>query len=577
MGFDKEESSKSDRFRDKKDPVSGAERPLDSEKPKLGIVVQIDQQLISCQKLMKNYKGIDTVRVSQTIFQNDNLFDREKTELFVYEGEEKTEGLRDGKRVFTLDSTIRLSDQMRQKSDLGYFSDDKVSRVIDNLRSRGFLPVVTSKSDQDQQQAIFTKNGLYFIVNFGYKNKEALEKDYNEKINNGNEFEKAVFMLKLEIAKKNNFQNESISLWMRSVGDIQKKDNSEEIIIEEELPVVGDDAEKFQSVLNTYTDVYQNLLNAIFEIEEITPPSLTINIGKNGKKIRDRWSFKNNQDKLDIPVQTGTFFERKRSEVRSEDLPIKFEDIAGQEKAIDEAKKFVMGIKKSEVYESRGVKPIKGMLLYGPPGNGKTLIAKAIANESGAEFIPISVKDIASKYYGDTEKRIGEYFEKANNITKETGKTVILFFDEMEALAPKRNESHEATQKMISVLLTNIDGIGANSRVRILGATNRLESLDDAILRSGRIDRCVEVPLPEEKGREAILKLHIEAAKKRATSGDDLFSRDIDLSHIAKLTQGLSGADLANLVNSVLGAKVMAEIEGVAWTPVTTLDLIGLL
>ncbi|OGX06664.1 MAG: AAA family ATPase [Omnitrophica bacterium RIFCSPLOWO2_12_FULL_50_11] len=190
-------------------------------------------------------------------------------------------------------------------------------------------------------------------------------------------------------------------------------------------------------------------------------------------------------------------------------------------------------LKHEAVFREANLEPPKGILLYGPPGTGKTLIAKALATESEVNFIAVKGPELISKYVGESERGIREIFRKA----KQAAPTIV-FFDEIDALLPIRGRSggdSQVTERVISQFLTELDGIEKLKGVLVLGATNRLELVDPAVLRTGRFDFLLEVPIPDEKTREAIFKIH--------TKGKP-FDKDVDLGDLAEKTEGLVGSDI---------------------------------
>jgi transitional endoplasmic reticulum ATPase len=190
-------------------------------------------------------------------------------------------------------------------------------------------------------------------------------------------------------------------------------------------------------------------------------------------------------------------------------------------------------LKHPESFERMGITPPKGILLYGPPGCGKTLLAKAVANESGANFISVKGPELLSKWFGESEQRIRELFRRAKQVAP-----AIIFFDEIDALAPRRGYGiHEATERIVSQLLTEMSGIEEMKNVVVIAATNRPDLVDPALLRPGRIDRFVLVPPPNEKERLEILKIHTR----------NMPLKNVDLVELAKKTEGYSGADLEAL------------------------------
>jgi transitional endoplasmic reticulum ATPase len=193
-------------------------------------------------------------------------------------------------------------------------------------------------------------------------------------------------------------------------------------------------------------------------------------------------------------------------------------------------------LKNAEVFERMGIMPPKGILLFGPPGCGKTLLARAVATESEANFIAIKGPEVFSKWVGESEKAIREVFRKARMSAPS-----IVFFDEMDSLVPRRGSGYGdsgVTDRVISQLLTEIDGITALQDVVVIAATNRPDMVDPAVLRPGRFDRLIYVPEPGEEGRLQILKIH--------TRGMPL-TKDVNLQELAQLTKGYSGADIESV------------------------------
>ena len=219
----------------------------------------------------------------------------------------------------------------------------------------------------------------------------------------------------------------------------------------------------------------------------------------------------------------------------SEKIPeITYEDIGGLTEEIKKIREMVeIPIKHPEIFQKLGVEAPKGVLLHGPPGTGKTLLAKAVANESEANFILLNGPEVMSKFYGESEKKIRDIFEEA----EKTAPTII-FIDELDAVAPKREDvSGEVERRVVSQILTVMDGLKSRGKVIVIGATNRVNAVDPALRRPGRFDREIEVGVPDKKGRLSILKIH--------TRGMPL--KGVKLEDIASLTHGFVGADLEAL------------------------------
>jgi len=226
----------------------------------------------------------------------------------------------------------------------------------------------------------------------------------------------------------------------------------------------------------------------------------------------------------------------KAVDISEENLPqVTYEDIGGLKEEVKKIREMVeLPLKHPEIFARLGIEPPKGVLLYGPPGTGKTLLAKAVANESESHFILINGPEIMSKFYGESEKRIRDIFEEA-----EKNSPSIIFIDEIDAIAPKREETGgEVERRVVSQLLAMMDGLQARGKVIVIAATNRPNSIDPALRRPGRFDREIEINVPDKAGRLSILKIH--------TRGMPL-TKDVDLDELAAKTHGFVGADVSAL------------------------------
>lgn len=214
---------------------------------------------------------------------------------------------------------------------------------------------------------------------------------------------------------------------------------------------------------------------------------------------------------------------------------VTYDDIGGMAATIDQLREMVeLPLRYPELFQRLGVDPPKGVLLHGPPGTGKTRLARAVANESDASFFLINGPEIMGSAYGESEKRLREVFEEANRNAPS-----IVFIDEIDSIAPKRGQvSGEAEKRLVAQLLTLMDGLEARANLVVIAATNRPEAIDEALRRPGRFDREIIVGVPDERGRREILGIHTRGMP---------FSEDVNLPELARVTYGFVGADLAAL------------------------------
>ena len=222
-----------------------------------------------------------------------------------------------------------------------------------------------------------------------------------------------------------------------------------------------------------------------------------------------------------------------------EDVQVTFNDVAGIDEAVEELKEVVEFLKTPQKYQALGGRIPRGVLLVGPPGTGKTMLAKAVAGEAGVPFFGLSGSDFVEMYVGVGAARVRDMFQQALQRSP-----AIIFIDELDALGKVRGSGapggHDEREQTLNALLVEMDGFGTDHSVIVMGATNRPETLDPALMRPGRFDRHVLVDRPDIKGREKILNVHARRIK---------MSDEVDLKRVAKLTPGFVGADLANLVN----------------------------
>ncbi|MDV0445761.1 ATP-dependent zinc metalloprotease FtsH [Methanimicrococcus sp. At1] len=256
-------------------------------------------------------------------------------------------------------------------------------------------------------------------------------------------------------------------------------------------------------------------------------------------------------------VGSDTKVNYKDSAYKGEDGPkgksagnIHYEDIGGLGRELNQVREMIeYPLRHPEVFEKLGIEPPKGVLLYGPPGTGKTLIARAVANEVNAYFDTISGPEIISKYYGDSEEKLREIFEKA-----EENAPAIIFIDEIDSIAPKREESKgEVERRVVAQLLALMDGLKSRGGVIVIAATNLPDSIDPALRRGGRFDREIEIGVPDKEGRMEILQIHTRNVP---------LASDVDIGKYANMTNGFVGADLALVVKEAAMHALRREFPG---------------
>src|SRR6266581_2569814 len=230
---------------------------------------------------------------------------------------------------------------------------------------------------------------------------------------------------------------------------------------------------------------------------------------------------------------------------------VTYEDIGGLHSEIQRIREMVeLPLRHPELFQRLGIEPPKGVFLYGPPGCGKTLLAKAVASESDANFYVISGPEIMSKFYGESEARLREIFQKA----QETAPSII-FIDEMDAIAPKREEvTGEVERRVVAQLLSLMDGMRARGNIIVIGATNRPNAIDPALRRPGRFDREIEIGVPDKMGRHEVLQIHTRAMP---------LTSDVNLHLLSDICHGYTGADMSALCREAAMKALRRYLPGI--------------
>jgi len=227
-------------------------------------------------------------------------------------------------------------------------------------------------------------------------------------------------------------------------------------------------------------------------------------------------------------IELRSQFEEPKEARRAD---VTYDDIGGLGNTVDQVREMVeLPLRHPELFQRLGIDPPKGVLLYGPPGTGKTLLARAVANETEAQFFHIAGPEIMGRHYGESEQRLRQVFQEAQQ-----NAPAIIFIDEIDSIAPKREEvTGEVERRIVAQLLTLMDGLEPRQNIVVIGATNRREAIDEALRRPGRFDREIVIGVPDEPGRREVLTIH--------TRGMPL-AEDVDLDEIARTTYGFVGAD----------------------------------
>ncbi len=257
---------------------------------------------------------------------------------------------------------------------------------------------------------------------------------------------------------------------------------------------------------------------------------------------------------VQVTEETELELKPEAVDVEEKERPtLTYEDIGGLDEPIQKIREMVeLPLRHPELFTRLGIDPPKGVLLYGPPGTGKTLLAKAVANESGAAFFSIAGPEIMDKFYGASEENLRKLFEEA-----EKSAPSILFIDEIDSIAPKREEvTGEVERRVVSQLLTLMDGLKSRGKIIVIAATNRENSIDPALRRPGRFDREVEIGVPDAKGRKEILQIHTRNMP---------LTKDVDLNWLSSITYGFVGADVEALAKEAAMSALRRKLPGISW------------
>ncbi len=307
----------------------------------------------------------------------------------------------------------------------------------------------------------------------------------------------------------------------------------------------SDNSKFFVNIPENDTELL-NLIRKSPILFEVKPPrtfwaTIIFNLGPILILILFWWLMAARGEQLGNRIMT---FGKVRTKIQTDTEKVTFNDVAGVDEAKEELKEVIEFLKDPRKFQKLGGKIPKGVLLVGPPGCGKTMLAKAVAGEAGVPFFSISGSDFVEMFVGVGASRVRDLFEQGRRASKASGKGAIIFIDEIDAVGRLRfsgiGGGHDEREQTLNALLVEMDGFDTQQGLILIAATNRPDTLDPAILRPGRFDRTVIVSFPDIKGREEILKVHTRKIK---------LGPEVNFKSLASQTPGFSGADLANLCN----------------------------
>ncbi|MBI2596596.1 ATP-binding protein [Candidatus Daviesbacteria bacterium] len=494
--------------------------------------------------------------LSNTVL-NDDLFSSEHTEVDV-----RRKG-----DIFPVDNygyytSLYLTAKQIEKNNGGYYNPDRIHNLMAIFQKDRINARFGDIGNGNQRIMIYGPDnkdyGIEMIL--GWPSRESYyqyeynlnRQTYAGQITDPQQLEEQARKQAAEAVTKNNTQiSIHLSSKARLAGDF----------LAVASPTIPQDKTEFYEQTEFYRKGLAYMIQVLYKEADVTP------------RVEINLRPPNKAEDILIELQSAAEPEPRvltKEQVVPEKLTLN--DVKGQDRAVQECRRLVRAINEPEKYERRGVKPPKGVLLVGPSGTGKTMIARAIQSETDADFIQINAANIGSKWINESAQKVNAIFDDAVRRVK-AGRKVILFVDEIDAVTQNREGVHPEDVKTISIFLQRLDGLVESKGVTLLATTNRPNAIDPAIMRPGRIDRIIEVPLPEARGRTAILESKAQAAVSRAHEGyKNLFAQDVNWVAIGDQTEQFSGAELENLINTALDEKLDQD----EWVPVTTDDILRL-
>jgi|GEM_PF-1636591 len=337
----------------------------------------------------------------------------------------------------------------------------------------------------------------------------------------------------------------------------------------------------FKKSYKLYGNLLEELTNIICSTHDIPTPEKPYLLkppkntdAKITKMERINVMNRNAMTTAGIIEDDGTGIEKQ---ILIETPDVRFSDVGGHSEAKQHLQQIIESFRDPNKFKRWGAKPPRSAIFYGEPGTGKTLLAKALAGELGGKCYIVSVPDIIHWLVGKSENNLNLIFKKAKE-ESEKGNTVILFFDEFEALAQDREKGSPITSLVVSTLLNNLDGFkNRGDNVVVIAATNKPDQIDEAVRRAGRFDLEIKIGMPDIEARREIFKIHMKKAMETAMAEGDylVFSKDIEIESLCRATEGYSGADIYEIVRRTLNEKVKLELEGKKPGLVTTNDILS--
>lgn len=498
----------------------------------------------------------------------DSLFTGEQTNFIRYD--QGSYGVKD--KCYGYETRLLID----TKSGKGHYSAEQTARILQSLRSQnpGVNPrdvEVDTVINGQQRLKIYHPGGNFGIEVF--LRWQSQEEEMKYRIDSETRMvlgvAKKTSVDQLTEAEKEKIQQEARAQYnyRRGIGiSLVNRSRLDTGFGSDMYPVVPPAYDEFLQQTEFYRKTLEQVLKALYDEAQVTP---NIDITLRPPNLSG--------DSLDrmASISPDTAQSVTTEQLKSETVTL--DDIKGQPDAVREARRLVRAINEPHLYEKRGIKPPRGILLVGPPGTGKTMLAKGIASEANAEFVSINAANVGSKWINESAQLMNAVFNDAERKVAE-GKKVIIFIDEIDAIASNRDTRgmHPEDIKALSIMLQRLDGVMTRPGVTLLATTNREGAIDPAILRPGRIDKIIPVELPNEEGRKDLLEYYIEKAKKRAKTSELLFDlQPNDIHVVVTQTTGLSGAEIENLINRALENALDLELEGKGWHPVNANLLIN--